>query len=145
MALRAAAGRLRVSRQRRPDEKLRFAELSRWMSKAHFFDLEKEWEGFPAHFRRVCDTLRVPFMAPDLPPHFVARPAEFAALKCLLLRGGHHEPVAITTALEGAGGFGKTTLAAALCHNDKIIENFDRGILWVTRPAPNLISSAIEL
>jgi hypothetical protein len=53
--------------------------------------------------------------------------------------------VAITTALEGAGGFGKTTLAAALCHNDKIIENFDGGNLWVTRPAPNLISSAIEL
>ena len=125
------------------DEELRFSELPRWMSKAHFFDLGKEWESFVAHLRKGCNTPRVPFMAPDLPPHFVERPREFGELKSLLLRG---EPVAITTALKGAGGFGKTTLAAALCHDDDVIENFDDGILWVTLGQhPNVISSAIEL
>jgi WD40 repeat protein len=121
------------------DAELGFSELPRWMSKAHFFELEKEWESFLAHLRRGCDTPRVPFMAPDLPPHFVARPKEFGELKTLLLRGG-------TTALRGAGGFGKTTLAAALCHDDDVIENFDDGILWVTLgQRPNVVNSAIEL
>jgi WD40 repeat protein len=71
-------------------------------------------------------------MAPDLPPHFVERPAEYDALKNLLLRADRGGPVAITTALAGAGGFGKTTLAAALCHDEDIVESFDDGILWVT-------------
>jgi len=43
-----------------PDSELQFAQMPRWMSKAHFFDLEKEWpirhgagvgaEGVPALF-----------------------------------------------------------------------------------------------
>ena len=70
-----------------PDPELCFSELPRWMSKAHFFDLQKEWESFIAHLRTGCHTTRVPFMAPDLPPHFIERPAEFGALKNLLLRG----------------------------------------------------------
>ena len=121
------------------DEELRFSELPRWMSKAQFYDLEKEWESFVGHLRRGCNTPRIPFMAPDLPAHFVERPKEFGELKSLLLRGG-------TTVLRGAGGFGKTTLAAKLCHDDDVIENFDDGILWVTLGQhPNVISSAIEL
>jgi len=32
----------------------------------------------------------------------------------------------------GAGGYGKTTLAKALCHDEAIQEAFDDGILWVT-------------
>ncbi|HEY6345987.1 MAG TPA: TIR domain-containing protein [Bryobacteraceae bacterium] len=114
-----------------PDSQLQFEKMPRWMSKAHFFDLEKEWPTFVAHLRRGCVPPRVPFMAPDLPPNFIQRPEEYRALKDLLLTGGN-QPVAITTALSGAGGFGKTTLAAALCHDEDIIENFDDGILWVT-------------
>ena len=115
-----------------PDEELRFSKMPRWMSKAHFFDLDKEWPTFVAHLRKGCDTPRVPFMAPDVPAHFVERPTEYEALKNLLLNPERSQPVAITTALAGAGGFGKTTLAAALCHDDDIVQNFDDGILWVT-------------
>ncbi|HEY6345653.1 MAG TPA: NB-ARC domain-containing protein [Bryobacteraceae bacterium] len=126
-----------------PDSELQFGErtanalcalskMPRWMSKAHFFDLDKEWPSFLAHLRKGCDKRRVPFMAPDLPPHFVPRPAEFGALKKLLLSEGRGQAVAITTAVTGAGGFGKTTLAAALCHDPDILEQFDDGILWVT-------------
>ena len=35
-------------------------------------------------------------------------------------------------ALVGAGGFGKTTLAAEACRNDEVITRFPAGILWVT-------------
>ncbi len=101
------------------------------MSKAHFSDIEKEWETFLAHLRKGCDTPRVPFMAPDLPETFIQRPDEFGRLKNLLLSPDRNQPVAITTALSGAGGFGKTTLAAALCQDEDIIENFDDGVLWV--------------
>ena len=67
-----------------PDAELQFGRMPRWMRKAHFFDLEKEWPTFLAHLRKGCDRRRVPFMAPDLPPHFVQRPKEYDALKNLL-------------------------------------------------------------
>ena len=41
------------------------------------------------------------------------------------------EPVAITAALRGAGGFGKTALANALCHDPEIEDAFSDGILRV--------------
>ncbi len=109
---------------------LEFGKMPRWMGKAHFFDLEKEWPTLLGHLRKGCERRRVPFMAPELPAHFVPRPAEFGALKKLLL--GQERAVAITTALSGAGGFGKTTLAAALCRDADVVEYFDDGILWVT-------------
>jgi WD40 repeat protein len=127
-----------------PDPDLHFASMPRWMSKSHFYDLDKEWPTFLAHLRKGCDRRRVPFMAPDLPPHFVQRPAEFDTLKNLLLNSDRTEPVAITTALSGAGGFGKTTLAAALCHDEDIVQNFDDGILWVTLgQTPDVLGSLL--
>jgi TIR domain len=68
-----------------PGSELQFEKMPRWMSKAQFYDLDKEWPTFVAHLRKGCDTPRVPFMAPELPPHFVERPSEYAALKNLLL------------------------------------------------------------
>ena len=129
-----------------PDSALQFAQLPRWMSKAHFFDLDKEWEGFVGHLRKGCDKPRVPFMAPDLPENFIQRPDEFGRLKDLLLSKDRKEPVAITTALSGAGGFGKTTLAAALCHDEDIIQNFDDGVLWVTLgQTPNILNGLVTI
>ncbi len=114
------------------DDELRFSDLPPWMSKTHFFDLEKEWDTFVEHLRGGCTVPRVPFMAPDPPENYIRRRNEFESLKDLLLSPDRKQPVAITTALSGAGGFGKTTLAAALCHDEDIIQNFDDGILWVT-------------
>ena len=71
-------------------------------------------------------------MAEDLPESFVERPAEFDALIRLLRDPEREEPIAMTAALRGAGGYGKTTLARALCHDSGIQEAFDDGILWVT-------------
>ena len=130
-----------------PDAALDYASLPNWMSKAHFYDLALEWPKLVMHLRRGCRATRVPFMAPTLPGNFVARPKETNALMGLLLDAPKAaNPVAITTALRGAGGFGKTTLAAAICHDDRVIDTFDDGILWVTLgQTPNLLNELIKL
>lgn len=67
------------------------------------------------------------FQARDLPKSYIPRPHIFAAIKQVLLsREGNR-----TTALRSAGGFGKTTLALALCHDPDIQAAFPDGILWV--------------
>jgi hypothetical protein len=72
------------------------------------------------------------FMVPDKPAELVERPQEFAVVKQGLLDRRRETPTAITTALEGAGGYGKTTLAIMLCHDPDIWSVFPDGILWVT-------------
>ena len=54
---------------------LGFAGMPRWMSKAHFYNLDKEWETFVNYLKNPCRAPRVPFMAPDLPEGFVDRHA----------------------------------------------------------------------
>lgn len=71
------------------------------------------------------------FQARDLPKGYVPRPKAFDAIKHLLLNHQGNQTTAITTALRGADGFGKTTLALALCHNTEIQAAFPDGILWV--------------
>jgi WD40 repeat protein len=110
-----------------------FASLPRWMRDSHFYHLDKEWENFLEHLKNTCETIRVPFFGvPDLPSHFVERPTEFSALLDQMLDEKRDNPVAITTSIVGAGGFGKTTLAAALCHDENVQRAFDDGILWIT-------------
>jgi WD40 repeat protein len=72
-----------------------------------------------------------PLMAPAPPDDFVPRPHEFNQLLAHLC-SSDSGPVAITAALAGAGGFGKTTLAQALCHDARVRAAFPDGILWVT-------------
>jgi hypothetical protein len=129
-----------------PDDQLDYNSLPNWMRKANFYDLDKDWQRFVAHLNRGCEIARVPFMAPPLTPGFVPRPKEFGELLELLLDKERKDPVAITTALTGAGGFGKTTLATALCHNDDVITAFDDGILWVTLgQTPNVVGELTRL
>ncbi|HKR60404.1 MAG TPA: NB-ARC domain-containing protein, partial [Pyrinomonadaceae bacterium] len=71
-------------------------------------------------------------MAPPRLAEFVQRPAEFDELLRLLLAQYRENPVAIAAALRGAGGYGKTTLAIAICHDQQILNTFKHGILWVT-------------
>lgn len=119
---------------------LDFDSLPRWMRDAHFYDLGQleegqvgpEWRKFVNDLNTRCHAHRVPFMVEDLPADFVPRPAEFDQLLSLLLDRQRGEPVAITAALRGAGGYGKTTLARALCHDERVQEAFNDGILWVT-------------
>lgn len=119
---------------------LDFHSLPRWMRDAHFYDLGTlqndlkgpEWKKFVNDLNTRCQTRRVPFMVENLPEGFIPRPDEFNQLFKLLGNERREEPVAITAALKGAGGYGKTTLARALCHDKQIQDVFDDGILWVT-------------
>ena len=115
-----------------PDSELDYDSLPRWMSSAHFYDMNKEWQKLVNDLNTRCQTPRVPFMVDDLPVDFVSRPEEFNLLINQLLDMEKEEPLAITAALRGAGGYGKTTLAKALCHDEYIQDAFDDGILWVT-------------
>ncbi len=109
-----------------------FKSLPRWMRDAHWYDLDHEWPKFLNDLNRTCEQPRVPFMVEELTADFVPRPKEFDELLSKLLDEKCEEPIAITAALRGAGGYGKTTIARAICHDERIQEAFDDGILWVT-------------
>jgi WD40 repeat protein len=111
---------------------LDFASLPHWMRSAHFYDLDHEWQKLVNDLNTRCQQVRVPFMVEDLPADYVPRPQEFAALIDRLLDQQREEPIAITAALRGAGGYGKTTMAKAICHDERMQQAFDDGILWVT-------------
>jgi predicted ATPase len=115
-----------------PDEQLDYSTLPRFMRDAHFYELKHDWQKFLNDLNTRCQTPRVPFVAGDLPPDFIDRPEEYEQLIAKLLDEKQENPVAITAALRGAGGYGKTTLARALCHDERIQDAFDDGILWVT-------------
>lgn len=109
-----------------------FDVLPSWMRKVHCYDLDKEWETFVSYLLSPGKDNRVPFMAPDPPAFYVQRPLQFDALLSRLLDQSGENPQFVTTALQGGGGFGKTTLASILCHHENIISAFDDGILWAT-------------
>lgn len=128
-----------------PDSELNFNTLPKWMRKAHFVDLEKEWETFTRSLKSDPQPARVPFMAPELPKGVVQRPREHEALLNLFLNPDRSQPQPITATLHGGGGYGKTTIAKLLCHDDRVIEAFDDGILWVTLGrSPNVKSHLAE-
>ena len=128
------------------DSELDYASLPTWMQKAHFFDIHEEWQTFTNYLKSDRQPTHVPFMAPDLPRGFVQRPREFEAILSLVLDRTRATPVAITTTLHGAGGYGKTTLATALCHDDRVLETFDDGVLWVTLgQTPNVLGELAKV
>jgi WD40 repeat protein len=111
-----------------------FDSLPGWMRRTHFIppDVPDQWRRFVRILEAPCKATRVPFMVEDLPDVFVRRPRQLDQLVASLLDQTGGEPVAITAALKGAGGYGKSTLARAICHEEAIQNAFDDGILWVT-------------
>ncbi|MDH6579691.1 NB-ARC domain-containing protein, partial [Kitasatospora sp. MAP5-34] len=82
------------------------------------------------YFARRSMTGR-PWMAPLVTPALIHRPDLYAPALDGVLR---EDPTAAPsiTVIEGAGGFGKTTLAAQLCHDPRVREQFTGGLLWLT-------------
>ena len=74
-------------------------------------------------------------MAPARDP-FVQRSEYTKAWAALLQDGagdsGCATTLGITTAIHGAGGFGKTALAIELCYDEQVREKYPDGILWTT-------------
>ena len=116
-----------------PELNLSDNAIPRWIKSKHVVDLDQpaEVNKLIQQLQSECRIERVPFMVKDLPENYTPRPDHLNSLRNLLL-GAKESRVALTTALRGPGGFGKTTLAQAICHDDQIITQFDHGILWVT-------------
>lgn len=87
------------------------------------------------------------FMVEPLPENFVPRLAEYEAVVEALTESALVRPVGITAALRGAGGYGKTTLAKAVCHDLRVRNTFPDGVFWVTlgeRPSKSEQIAKIE-
>jgi hypothetical protein len=114
-------------------------DAPRWMTRVDIFNLSPSDHDVQRSYQRLFDQLAHPperrprpFTAPGFEmEQFVERPAEFEGVKSHLLDETRQNPVALTTALQGGGGFGKTTLATALCHDEEIRAAFDDGVLWL--------------
>ncbi|MEQ4720909.1 NB-ARC domain-containing protein [Nonomuraea sp. B19D2] len=70
------------------------------------------------------------FHVPPLEEGWVTRAELDKAINTLLRRDTG--AVGVTTALVGAGGFGKTSLAIAACRDDRVRRHFKGGIAWVS-------------
>jgi WD40 repeat protein len=73
----------------------------------------------------------VPWMLPASWGSVVPRP-ELSDRMLDLLTAPGDRPIGVTTGLHGAGGFGKTTLAAEVCRAKGLPRRFPDGMLWVT-------------
>lgn len=95
---------------------------------------------------RICPSIKLvpprkaPFLAPRTPDYFVSRPEIIEELKARLLTETEKTALAIT-AIQGLGGIGKSTLAAALAEDSEVKQHFADGVLWATLgQQPDLLS-----
>lgn len=72
-----------------------------------------------------------PWMLPRLDREPIDRPELTRRLASLLI-DGVGDTLGLVTGIHGAGGFGKTTLAAQVCGRADLAEHFPGGLLWVT-------------
>lgn len=115
------------------DPSLRPASLPPWLREKEIFDLRESErrDRLVAQLRGPGTVTRVSYNLPPLPASLVKRPVQFDRLKKLVLAEKGGGTVGVTTALAGAGGYGKTTLANMLCHDEDVQRHFTGGILRV--------------
>ena len=108
------------------------AKWPRWMQQINTWDFEGYWREFVNVLQSPCKATRTPLLARSLPPNFVKRPSESARIIDGLLDGGRGNPSGKVVVLYGSGGFGKTTLARSVGHDEDVLAAFDGGVLWAT-------------
>jgi hypothetical protein len=120
------------------DPTLTRADLPAWMKREEVFDIDPErdrdqerWKSLVLGLRGDGRVNRRTYMQGYLSADYVPREAEIEALKAAVLAEAPDRTVALTTALRGAGGYGKTTLANALCREPDVLFEFSDGILRV--------------
>ena len=123
-----------------------FETLPRWLRHSQFYDLDREWPKLVEDLNQNCDNTRVPFMAEEIADDFVPRLEQLQQIEhCLLDDQGNSSASII--GLHGTGGYGKTVLAKAICHDEDIRAAYDDGVLWVTlgQNPGDLTSRVIDL
>ncbi len=115
-------------------KELDFDKMPRWMKEEHFVDVDQfeQWERFLRTLEGPHQSICVKYIEDKLPDNFIERPREFEPLLKALLDSGSREAIAITATLQGAGGFGKTILARALCLHSEVKETYFDGIHCIT-------------
>lgn len=130
------------------DPALDLATLPKWMTAQHIYRLDlgvpglgehPEWQRLVASLRAAPTARRMPTISRTPGERFVPRPTEMDALRDMLL-DARGDAVGITTAFTGSGGMGKTTLALALAHDQRIQSAFYGGQLLIELgQQPNLL------
>ena len=115
-----------------------FSVAPQWISRNDVLILDEAHPNYDLSYQRFINQVNSPperkprpFTVPNLPDNFIPREEETEKIIGQLLDKEQTSPIAITTALQGGGGFGKTTLAKAICFDDRIRVAFDDGILWM--------------
>jgi hypothetical protein len=130
------------------DQRTLGPEAPRWLRMVDVFVLDETHPDVAQARRRFHEQLReppdvrpVPFMPGALPPHHVSRLAERASLLNAFVAPSDGNPIFSDVVLQGAPGFGKTTLARELCHEPSVVNAFSGGILWATLGEHGQVSS----
>jgi WD40 repeat protein len=112
--------------------------IPNWMTRKNWLDFRADMPEADSAWANLIRTMNESYtpkrfinMVGELPPRFVRRPEELDNVVRSLV-DDNSDAVAMTTALKGAGGYGKTTLAKAVARDVRIQGAFDDGILWVT-------------
>jgi WD40 repeat protein len=116
------------------DPEIKPSELPQWIRREEIYDIaeQERWTKLVCVLQGPGKNKRAPYMPGELPENFVPRDVEYAALKeAVLSQGTEKRPVVLTTALVGAGGYGKTTLANYLCRDHDVRFEFTDGIVRV--------------
>ena len=123
-----------------PMQELDPSALPLWLRPLRLFDPEHEWPQILAALYSDERPLRVPSMAPSSRGLVLPRPAVLEKIVSRLLSEGG-EVVMI-----GAAGMGKTSLAATVCRDERIVEKFYDGVLWATLGRqPHVLVAITEL
>jgi MinD-like ATPase involved in chromosome partitioning or flagellar assembly len=112
--------------------------LPRWLRKQHIFDIDAERDSLIQQLRLPYERRRVPFMAPQLRPTYVPRVALEDSIRTRLFSA---TPERRTVALVGLGGSGKTAMAVALAHDERVQDEFADGILWAWLDSTDVVAS----
>jgi type III secretion system FlhB-like substrate exporter len=117
-------------------QEINFSETPRWLDSKDCLlltegaeEVEKTWKRFYQQLNVPPSIPKVPLMVKKVPQDYVERHEKYNAIRNYLL-DDKEDAVGITTSLEGAGGYGKTTLATAIANDGDIQWAFYDGILY---------------
>lgn len=114
-----------------------FQTAPRWMTRTDWADFrpgareaDLVWGRFIHQLNSHYEPVKTPFIVDELPSYHVPRTTELNQIVQELVDDVHGAKVA-QIALHGTGGFGKTMLASAVCHDQRVRDAFDDGIVCV--------------
>ncbi|ATX64619.1 TIR domain-containing protein [Roseinatronobacter bogoriensis] len=107
--------------------------LPRWLRRGEVYDLTEpaHREKFLARLNSTGGTFRADWDAGLEIETFIARPRLFAQIKAQLL-SETSEPLSLTSALQGRGGYGKSVLAGEIARDPEIRDAYIDGVFWVS-------------